>query len=187
VVKGQDNLYAGHDGNVYKRDDSGDWSKWDNGQWNPVTPPNGKKGANQSGQNNLSSQNQQTDRQGRGANGASTPQQTNRQSRDVNGASTPGQPTNRRNANGASTPGNARSKPSPGNARGQAEKTGNADKTKQSSDDLTKSLNREASGRQRGAQNASAQQRYQQKRTSGSVSIGERSARGGTGRTRRRD
>jgi hypothetical protein len=37
VVKGQDNLYAGHDGNVYKRDDNGDWSKWDNGQWNPVT------------------------------------------------------------------------------------------------------------------------------------------------------
>ena len=187
VVKGQDNLYAGHDGNVYKRDDSGDWSKWDNGQWNPVTPPNGNKGANQSQQNNLSSQNQQTDRQGRGANGASTPQQTNRQSRDVNGASTPSQPTNRRNANGASTPGNARNKPSPGNARGQAEKTGNADKTKQSSDDLTKSLNREASGRQRGAQNASAQQRYQQKRTSGSVSTGERSARGGNGRTRRRD
>src|SRR5258707_9628449 len=91
--EGQDNLYAGHDGNVYKRDDSGDWSKWDNGQWNPVNPPSGNKGANQSGQNNLSSQNQRTNLQNRNANGASTPQQTNRKGRDANGASTPGQQT----------------------------------------------------------------------------------------------
>jgi hypothetical protein len=156
VVKGQNDLYAGHDGNVYKRDDSGDWSKWDNGQWNPVNTPSKTNGTNQSGQNNLSSQNQPTNRKGR-------------------------------DANGASTPGTARNKPSPGNTRGQGEKTGSADRIKQSSDDLTNSLNREASARQRGAQNASAQQRYQQRRTSGSVSSGERSARVGNGRTRRRD
>jgi len=199
VVKGQDNLYAGHDGNVYKRDDNGDWSKWDNGQWNPVNPPSNNKGANQSGQNNLSSQNQQTNRQNRNANGASTPgQPTNRRDasgasspgqptnrRDASGASSPGRPTNRRDASGTSSPGSAQNKPSPGNARGQAEKTGNADKTKQSSDDLTDSLNREASGRQRGSKNASAQQRYQQRRTTGSISSGERSVRGGNGRTRR--
>jgi hypothetical protein len=167
VVKGQDNLYAGHDGNVYKRDDNGDWSKWDNGQWNPVTPPSGNKGTNQAGQNNLASQNQQTNRQNRNAGGESTPvQQTNRQGRD---------------ANGAVTPGTARDKSSPGKARGQTENKGNA----KQSDELTNSLNREASGRQRGAQNA--QQRYQQRRTSGSSSGGERSAREGTGRTRRRD
>ncbi len=144
------------DGNVYKRDDSGDWSKWDNGQWNPVNTPSKTNGTNQSGQNNLSSQNQPTNRKGR-------------------------------DANGASTPGTARNKPSPGNTRSQGEKTGSADRIKQSSDDLTNSLNREASARQRGAQNASAQQRYQQRRTSGSVSSGERSVRGGNSRTRRRD
>jgi hypothetical protein len=171
VVKGQDNLYAGHDGNVYKRDDSGDWSKWDNGQWNLVNPPNSNKGTNQSGQNNLSSQDQQT----------------NRQNRNANGASSPGQQTNRRAANGTSSPGTVRNRPSPGNARGQAEKTGNADKAKQSSDDLTNSLNREASARQRGARNAGAQQRCQQRRASGLTSSGERPARGGNGRTRRRE
>ncbi|HMG33766.1 MAG TPA: hypothetical protein VKM94_07505 [Blastocatellia bacterium] len=39
VAKGQDNLYAGKDGNVYRRDESGNWSKWDNGGWNNVQKP----------------------------------------------------------------------------------------------------------------------------------------------------
>ena len=29
-----DNVYAGRDGNVYRRDGSGNWSKWENGSWN---------------------------------------------------------------------------------------------------------------------------------------------------------
>ena len=32
------NVYAGADGNVYKKDSSGNWSKWDNGSWTPVDP-----------------------------------------------------------------------------------------------------------------------------------------------------
>jgi hypothetical protein len=28
-----DNVYAGRDGNVYRRDQSGNWHKWDNGSW----------------------------------------------------------------------------------------------------------------------------------------------------------
>ena len=28
-----DNVYAGRDGNVYRRDQSGNWQKWDNGSW----------------------------------------------------------------------------------------------------------------------------------------------------------
>src|ERR1044072_9080861 len=39
VGKGQDNLYAGKDGNVSRRDDSGNWSKWENGGWNQVQRP----------------------------------------------------------------------------------------------------------------------------------------------------
>jgi hypothetical protein len=35
------NVYAGADGNVYKKDSSGDWSKWDNGGWTPVDPSTG--------------------------------------------------------------------------------------------------------------------------------------------------
>lgn len=38
AVHGENNTYAGHDGNVYKKTDSG-WSKWDDGSWNPVQPP----------------------------------------------------------------------------------------------------------------------------------------------------
>lgn len=31
-------VYAGHDGDVYRRTDSG-WSKYDSGSWNTVKPP----------------------------------------------------------------------------------------------------------------------------------------------------
>ncbi len=42
-VKTANNLYAGVDGNVYKRDSSGNWSKWDNG-WQPVEKSASKSG-----------------------------------------------------------------------------------------------------------------------------------------------
>ena len=32
-------VYAGHDGNVYKKDASGGWQKYDNGSWNNVQQP----------------------------------------------------------------------------------------------------------------------------------------------------
>ena len=34
-----DNVYAGRDGNVYKRDGSGNWQKFENGGWNQVDKP----------------------------------------------------------------------------------------------------------------------------------------------------
>jgi hypothetical protein len=34
-----DNVYAGRDGNVYRRDANGNWSKWDNGNWNSAQRP----------------------------------------------------------------------------------------------------------------------------------------------------
>ena len=39
VGKRGENVYAGRDGNVYRRDDSGNWSKWQNGGWNQVDKP----------------------------------------------------------------------------------------------------------------------------------------------------
>jgi hypothetical protein len=39
-----DNVYAGRDGNVYRRDASGNWSKWDNGNWNQAQRPEGTPG-----------------------------------------------------------------------------------------------------------------------------------------------
>ncbi len=47
------NVYAGADGNVYKKDSEGNWSKWNNGSWTPVDPSTGaaqtKKQQNLSG------------------------------------------------------------------------------------------------------------------------------------------
>lgn len=34
-----ENVYAGRDGNVYRRDQSGNWQKWDNGGWNSPNRP----------------------------------------------------------------------------------------------------------------------------------------------------
>jgi len=34
-----ENVYAGRDGNVYRRDQNGNWSKWDNGKWNSAQRP----------------------------------------------------------------------------------------------------------------------------------------------------
>jgi len=34
-----ENVYAGRDGNVYRRDQNGNWSKWDNGGWNSTNKP----------------------------------------------------------------------------------------------------------------------------------------------------
>ena len=44
-----DNLYAGHDGNVYKNSGSG-WQKYDNGSWNPIEKPTPNRAAAGSGQ-----------------------------------------------------------------------------------------------------------------------------------------
>lgn len=45
------NVYAGADGNVYKKDSNGDWSKWDNGSWSPVDPSTGAAQTKKQSQN----------------------------------------------------------------------------------------------------------------------------------------
>jgi hypothetical protein len=44
VGRGGENVYAGRDGNVYRRDGSGNWDRWSNGSWNNVQRP-GQGGA----------------------------------------------------------------------------------------------------------------------------------------------
>ena len=53
VVKdaNNNNVYAGADGNVYKKDSSGNWSKYDDGNWTPVDPATGAKQTLQQKQN----------------------------------------------------------------------------------------------------------------------------------------
>ncbi|MGH9747628.1 MAG: hypothetical protein ACRD59_16150 [Candidatus Acidiferrales bacterium] len=54
------NVYAGADGNVYKKDSNGDWSKWSDGGWQPVDPSTGlqqtKNQKNQNGTTNNKTQ-----------------------------------------------------------------------------------------------------------------------------------
>jgi hypothetical protein len=45
------NVYAGADGNAYKKDSNGNWSKWDNGSWTPVDPTTAEAQAKTDAQN----------------------------------------------------------------------------------------------------------------------------------------
>jgi len=45
------NVYAGADGNVYKKDSNGNWSKWDSGSWTPVDPTTAEAQAKSNAQN----------------------------------------------------------------------------------------------------------------------------------------
>ena len=49
------NVYAGADGNVYKKDSNGNWSKYDNGNWTPVDPSTGAAQVKQQKQNSTNS------------------------------------------------------------------------------------------------------------------------------------
>jgi hypothetical protein len=49
------NVYAGADGNVYKKDSNGNWSKWDNGSWTPVDPTTAEAQAKTDAQNKKAS------------------------------------------------------------------------------------------------------------------------------------
>lgn len=61
------NVYAGADGNVYKKDSNGDWSKWDNGSWTPVDPSTGVAQTKKNSQNqNLSGATQKNQTQAPG-------------------------------------------------------------------------------------------------------------------------
>jgi hypothetical protein len=84
------NVYAGADGNVYKKDSNGDWSKWDNGSWTPVDP---STGAAQTKKQDHQQQNPTSSRQG-----------ANSQSQNLSGATAPsGQAGQRSAANGRET------------------------------------------------------------------------------------
>jgi len=51
VARTNNYTYAGNDGNVYRKDSSGNWSKYNNGSWNPVDTSGAKQQAQQNLQN----------------------------------------------------------------------------------------------------------------------------------------
>lgn len=181
VAKGPNNVYAGHDGNVYKRDDNGNWSKWNNGGWQPVNT-----------QGSLSSQNNKTGRQNQkgGTNDQGTLGATNQPS--ANGQTNAG---NRRGEGKGGQGDQSQPKTTDKNSRQTTRQQANESGTKRTaaggakgggSNELTSSLDREASARQRGSQNVNLQQKYQQRGTQRGAA-GERQSRGSRERGRRRE
>jgi hypothetical protein len=180
VVKGPDNLYAGHDGNVYKRDDNGNWSKWENGGWQPFNPSKPQGTLSSQNRQNLSSEAQNQGNLG-GTN--QTPG-----SRQANANNTNKGTGGNRNETGLATD----EKTSRQSNLQQSDNSRRQDRSSENSsrqggsNDLTRGLDREASARQRGSQNVNLQQRYQQREGRRSTA-GERSRRAGGERNRRRE
>ena len=181
VAKGPNNLYAGHDGNAYKRDDNGNWSKWDNGQWQPVNPQGGS---------NLSSQNQQ----GKGQNLKNGTQNLGTTSQPSANGQAKAESRKSGGQGGQTNPpgGTATNKKSTQKSRQQGNESAGTKRTAggaagQGSNDVTNGLDREASARQRGSQNVNVQQKSQQRATQGNRSGGQRQSRSGNERSRRRD
>ena len=57
-----DNVYAGRDGNAYRRDQNGNWSKWENGSWNSVLSPEQRNSARDSMMNDRARQQERLNR-----------------------------------------------------------------------------------------------------------------------------
>jgi hypothetical protein len=158
-AKGQNNLYVGHDGNVYKRDSSGDWSKYDNGGWQTVTRPssnsnlNGKQNTNQ----NLTGTSSNQPKQGSNSqpNAARTPASENKRDRSSQDNATQSR----------------KSKDQTGELR-QSRGGGSG-----TSDEVLNGLNQDASGRKRGSDEVNSQKRYQN-RSESARSVQNRSATG---------
>jgi hypothetical protein len=70
---GSGDVYAGHDGNAYKKTDSG-WQKYDNGSWTTVPPPSSAAPKTQPQAQTQNVQRTQEGQQGRGQPSASTHQ-----------------------------------------------------------------------------------------------------------------
>jgi hypothetical protein len=78
------NVYAGADGNVYKKDSDGNWSKWSDGSWTPVDPSTGAAQAKQKAQDSGKQAPNSGSNLGssKGANGANTPDTSPRAQRN---------------------------------------------------------------------------------------------------------
>jgi hypothetical protein len=161
------NVYAGADGNVYKKDSNGDWSKWSDGGWTPVDPSTGvqqTKNSNNQNPSGATNKNQPQSKTPSTAPTSNGSQQSGANSRGSNGGSG--------NLNQTQQTPDARSRPSRNQAPSQAAPgtSGNSD--------LGNQLNNDAHSRDRG------NQLDQQNRGAGS-SGGGRAGRGGGGGRRR--
>ena len=135
------NVYAGADGNVYKKDSNGDWSKWSDGGWTPVDPSTGvqqTKNSNNQNPSGATNKNQPQSKTPSTAPTSNGSQQSGADSRGSNGGSG--------NLNQTQQTPDARSRPSQNQAPSQAAPgtSGNSD--------LGNQLNNDAHSRDRGNQ-----------------------------------
>ena len=144
---GQDknnNVYAGRDGNVYKKDTSGNWSKYGSGGWSSVPPPATPYQSSQTPQQRSTSQTRPT----------TQPATSQARPYSVKSASSPQTMQTRPSAGTAQYP-SAQSQ-----FAGQARPTS----SQQPSANPIQQLDRDAAARQRGAQQAQQYQRNSQNR-----------------------
>ena len=71
-----ENVYAGRDGNVYRRDQNGNWAKWDNGSWNSALKPEQRDSVRDSMLNDRARQSERA--RGERIGSSSTPSQIDR-------------------------------------------------------------------------------------------------------------
>ncbi|HTR67520.1 MAG TPA: hypothetical protein VMH85_17200 [Terriglobales bacterium] len=141
------NVYAGADGNVYKKDSSGNWEKWDNGGWQPVDPSTGlnqtKNSAKNSNNQNLSGA---TDKNS-GNNNQNLSGATNKNQ----GGSAQNQPGANSRASGANN-GNLNQTQQTPEARNRQGQAGQAAPGNSGNSNLGNQLNNDAQSRNRGNQ-----------------------------------
>jgi hypothetical protein len=169
------NVYAGADGNVYKKDSNGDWSKWSDGGWQPVDPSTGaqqtKNAKNNSNNQNLSGA---TNKNQSGSNGTQQPSANSRGSNANNGTGSgtqqPSGNSRGSNANNGAGSGNLNQTQQTPEARNRQSEPGSSGNS-----NLGNQLNNDANSRARG------DQLDQQNRSAGSSGGGRGGRFGGGG------
>jgi hypothetical protein len=146
------NVYAGADGNVYKKDSNGDWSKWDNGSWTPVDPSTGAAQTKKQSSQNLSgaTQNQKGQNQSGSLSGATQNQTTPKgqsQSGNLSGATQNQNSPKMQNQTPPANSGDAGSR-----AQGRENQTPSTAPGSSGSSDTMNQLNKDSGSRSRGDQ-----------------------------------
>ncbi|HYL47301.1 MAG TPA: hypothetical protein VEU52_09765 [Candidatus Limnocylindrales bacterium] len=165
------NVYAGHDGNVYKKSSDGTYSKWENGSWVPVTPPD---------QNNLKG-GQQSQNPGSSQSSAKSQAQQAQQNRNSNNSSTPTAQSRNANPSGGGAANQSDQRANRPSQESQPGKTARGNSSGNPSSETMKGLQNDSESRSRGAQMEQSRNRG----AGGGFAGGHGAGGGGGGRGRR--
>ena len=145
------NVYAGADGNVYKKDSNGDWSKWSDGGWQPVDPSTGiqqtKNSKNSNNQNLSGATNKNANNSNNNLSGA-----TNKNQSGSSGTQQPGANSRGSNANNGAAGGNLNQTQQTPEANNRQGRNGEGEAGNSGNSNLGNQLNNDANSRARGNQ-----------------------------------